>query len=65
MCVCVCAYVCVPVCVYVSACVHMHCVCMCAAIEKMLQSTAGKYCVGDEVTIADFFLIPQCYNANR
>ena len=31
----------------------------------MLQSTAGKYCVGDEVTIADFCLIPQCFNADR
>ncbi|XP_076441760.1 maleylacetoacetate isomerase-like [Babylonia areolata] len=35
------------------------------AFEKMLTSTAGKYCVGDEVTIADLCLIPQCYNAQR
>ncbi|KAL8620001.1 hypothetical protein ACOMHN_015283 [Nucella lapillus] len=33
------------------------------AFEKMLAETAGKYCVGDEVTIADLCLIPQCYNA--
>ncbi|KAK7105096.1 maleylacetoacetate isomerase-like [Littorina saxatilis] len=35
------------------------------ALEKMLQSSAGKYCVGDQVTIADLCLIPQCYNASR
>lgn len=35
------------------------------ALEMMLQSTAGKYCVGDEVTIADLFLVPQCANAKR
>ncbi|XP_065058738.1 maleylacetoacetate isomerase-like isoform X1 [Rhopilema esculentum] len=35
------------------------------AFEKALQSTAGKYCIGDEVTIPDLFLVPQVYNANR
>ncbi len=28
-------------------------------LEKILQSTNGKYCVGDEVTLADTFLVPQ------
>jgi maleylpyruvate isomerase len=28
------------------------------AFEKLLESTKGTYCVGDEVTLADFFLIP-------
>ena len=26
--------------------------------EKLIQETAGKYCVGDEVTLADTFLVP-------
>ena len=36
-----------------------------AAIEKVLQSTAGIYCVGDHVTIADLFLVPQVFNARK
>ena len=36
-----------------------------AAIETVLEKTAGKFCVGDEVSIADVALIPQLYNANR
>ncbi|XP_060605444.1 maleylacetoacetate isomerase-like isoform X2 [Ruditapes philippinarum] len=36
-----------------------------AAYEKMVQSTAGKYSVGDEITIADVCLVPQLYNAQR
>ncbi|XP_060605443.1 maleylacetoacetate isomerase-like isoform X1 [Ruditapes philippinarum] len=35
------------------------------AYEKMVQSTAGKYSVGDEITIADVCLVPQLYNAQR
>ncbi|XP_072167779.1 maleylacetoacetate isomerase-like [Diadema setosum] len=35
------------------------------ALEKILVTTSGKYCVGDEVTLADLFLVPQVYNANR
>lgn len=35
------------------------------AIEKKLEKTAGLYCFGDQVTIADLCLIPQVYNANR
>jgi glutathione S-transferase len=36
-----------------------------AAFEKLLESTKGTYCVGDEVTLADFFLIPQLFTAAR
>jgi maleylacetoacetate isomerase len=35
------------------------------AFEELLVNTKGKYCVGDEVTLADFFLIPQIYTAQR
>lgn len=35
------------------------------AIEEILKQTAGKYCVGDEVTIADVCLVPQVYSAHR
>nr|XP_027225770.1 probable maleylacetoacetate isomerase 2 isoform X2 [Penaeus vannamei] len=35
------------------------------ALEQVLANSAGKYCVGDEVTIADCCLVPQVYNANR
>jgi len=30
-----------------------------------LARTAGVYSVGDEVTVADFYLVPQVYNAVR
>ncbi len=36
-----------------------------SAFEARLQKTAGKYCVGDNVTLADVCLIPQVYNAKR
>ena len=35
------------------------------ALEQTLGHTAGKYCVGDSVTIADLCLVPQIYNARR
>ncbi|XP_072424099.1 maleylacetoacetate isomerase isoform X5 [Chiloscyllium punctatum] len=35
------------------------------ALESLLQYTAGQYCVGDEVTMADLCLVPQVYNAVR
>mmetsp|Transcript_5384 Transcript_5384/g.8456 ORF Transcript_5384/g.8456 Transcript_5384/m.8456 type:complete len:238 (+) Transcript_5384:58-771(+) len=35
------------------------------AFEKEVASTAGKYCVGDEVTTPDLCLVPQLYNARR
>ena len=36
-----------------------------SALEAMVAKTAGKYCVGDDVTVADICLVPQVYNANR
>ena len=33
--------------------------------EKYISETAGKYSIGDEVTLADAFIIPQMYNAKR
>ncbi|RYH16318.1 maleylacetoacetate isomerase [archaeon] len=35
------------------------------AFETLASKSAGRYCVGDEITMADFFLVPQCYNARR
>lgn len=35
------------------------------ALEKRLQATAGRYCFGDTVTLADLCLVPQVYNALR
>lgn len=35
------------------------------ALEPMLKETAGKYCVGDEISMADICLVPQVYNAER
>ena len=35
------------------------------SVEAVLQETKGQYCIGDEVTAADCFLVPQIYNANR
>ncbi len=34
-------------------------------MEKVLKETAGKYSVGDDVTLADVCLVPQLYNARR
>lgn len=36
-----------------------------AAFERILQDTAGHFCVADEPSIADCCLIPQIYNAQR
>ena len=36
-----------------------------AALEKQLSKTAGEFCFGDSVTVADLCLIPQIYNAKR
>lgn len=36
-----------------------------SAVEKKLSETAGLYCFGDNITMADLCLIPQVYNANR
>ncbi|CAG8584341.1 11726_t:CDS:2 [Ambispora leptoticha] len=35
------------------------------AIEKQFKETAGVYCFGDSITLADLCLVPQVYNANR
>ncbi|MFT4928143.1 MAG: maleylpyruvate isomerase [Phenylobacterium sp.] len=35
------------------------------ALESKLALSAGKYCFGDDVTLADVNLIPQLYNAHR
>lgn len=37
------------------------------SIEELLKNnnSNGKFCFGDEITIADICLIPQVYNANR
>ncbi|XP_065542081.1 maleylacetoacetate isomerase isoform X3 [Lathamus discolor] len=35
------------------------------ALEQILQHTAGHYCVGDEVSMADLCLVPQVSNAER
>jgi maleylacetoacetate isomerase len=34
-------------------------------IEQRLQTRAGKYCFGFDVTLADIVLVPQVYNALR
>lgn len=33
------------------------------ALELMLSRSSGKYCVGNDVTMADMCLVPQVYNA--
>ncbi|XP_077476993.1 maleylacetoacetate isomerase isoform X2 [Stigmatopora argus] len=34
-------------------------------LEPLLKQTSGKYCVGDEISMADICLVPQVYNAER
>lgn len=34
-------------------------------MEKILAETSGTHCIGDTVTLADVYLVPQVYNANR
>lgn len=36
-----------------------------AGLEQLVAQCAGKYCVGDEVSLADVCLVPQVYNADR
>ncbi|KAI8322427.1 glutathione transferase zeta 1, isoform CRA_c [Martensiomyces pterosporus] len=36
-----------------------------AVVERLLEKTAGEFCVGDQVTLADCCLIPQLFNAHR
>jgi maleylpyruvate isomerase len=35
------------------------------ALESLLKATAGRYAVGDQVTLADCMLVPQLYHARR
>jgi maleylacetoacetate isomerase len=35
------------------------------AFEHQVSKSAGRFCVGDTITAADLFLVPQCYNAER
>lgn len=35
------------------------------ALEQRLQETAGDYCFGDRITLADVCLVPQVYSAER
>jgi maleylpyruvate isomerase len=35
------------------------------ALEARCQAVAGKFCVGDSVTVADVCLVPQLYSARR
>ena len=35
------------------------------ALETLLQTGAGPYCLGPDISIADLCLIPQMYNAHR
>jgi maleylacetoacetate isomerase len=35
------------------------------AYEALVKPLAGRFSVGDQVTLADMCLIPQCYNARR
>lgn len=34
-------------------------------LEQAVGATAGRYCVGDALSVADLCLIPQLYNARR
>lgn len=35
------------------------------AFDELVEDTAGKYCVGDAVTLADVCLVPQLYGSRR
>ena len=34
-------------------------------LEKVLAATSKKYCVGDTITMADYYLAPMVFNAYR
>lgn len=36
-----------------------------SALEQRLKQSAGQFCFGDAVTLADLCLVPQVYNAQR
>ena len=35
------------------------------AVERLIATTAGAYCFGDTLTLADVYLVPQVYNGVR
>jgi maleylpyruvate isomerase len=35
------------------------------ALERLVQQTAGRYVIGDQITVADVCLAPQLYSARR
>ena len=35
------------------------------SVEKSVKPKAGKYCIGDSISLADVCLVPQLYNAVR
>ncbi|EEP76391.1 maleylacetoacetate isomerase [Uncinocarpus reesii 1704] len=35
------------------------------AVEKLLERSAGRFCVGDEITLADVCLVPAIWSAQR
>ncbi|CAG0883196.1 unnamed protein product [Cyprideis torosa] len=35
------------------------------ALEAILKKTSGKYCVDDDISLADVCLVPQVFNASR
>jgi hypothetical protein len=39
--------------------------CITVGFQKVLEASSGKYCVGDEITMADIYLPPMVFNANR
>jgi maleylpyruvate isomerase len=36
-----------------------------AAFQAVANETAGRFCVGDQLSVADAFLVPQLYSARR
>jgi maleylpyruvate isomerase len=36
-----------------------------AGVEALVRASAGRYCVGDDVSFADLCLVPQLYGARR
>ncbi|SEM52308.1 maleylpyruvate isomerase [Stigmatella aurantiaca] len=35
------------------------------ALEELVKETAGTYCIGEQVSLADLFLVPQLYGSRR
>ena len=36
-----------------------------SSLEKIVSSTSGKYCVGNEISLADLALVPQVANCKK